>query len=306
MNSITVVPYKGFGKQGSVYISGHAFRGYGIRPPERGSVVKNFIQMVKRYSLKPMPNLPLNVHLFNKQFEVITDEKGFFRGTFEIDSIEPGTFDYTVSLQEQSAGFKSQVHIYTEQDIGVMSDIDDTILLSHVNQKYKMLWLLVAKNALTRNPVPQINGIFKAIKNYNQQVLPKDFFYVSNSEWNLHDFLADFFQENKLPNGVFMLQRFKHSFRDAVFTPQKKDDHKFESIRFILDFFNKKKFILLGDNGQRDLEIYAAICKHYASRIKAVIIRDIGKRKYRRKNKVFEQQIMGLGIPVEHIDMKAR
>jgi phosphatidate phosphatase APP1 len=300
------VPYRGFGKQGSVYVSGHVFRGYGIKPPERGSVMKNFYQMIKRYSLKASADLPLTIQIFDRRFNVVTDKNGFFSGTFSVETGKPGTYTYSVAARDGSGVVQSDLHIYTESETGVLSDIDDTILLSHVNQKYKMLWLLIAKNALTRNPVPQINGIFNAIKHYNQETLPSDFFYVSNSEWNLYDFLTDFFQENRLPNGVFMLQRFKHNFRDAVFTPQKKDDHKFESIRFILDFFTRKKFILLGDNGQRDLEIYSAICKQYASRIKAVIIRDIGKRKYRRKNKVFEDRILDLDIPEDHIDMKTR
>ena len=304
MDKITIVPYRGFGKNGKVYLSGHAFTGYGIKPPERGSVIKNFIQMSRRYSLKPISHLELELSVFDKKETISTDENGFFQITLPIMA-NPGVYEYHVTNSSSGETFTSGLYVYDEENTGVLSDIDDTILLSYVHQKYKMLWLLIAKNALTRNPVPQIKGILNTIKKHNNAVLPNDFFYVSNSEWNLYDFLTDFFQENDLPNGVFMLQRFKKNFRDAIFSSQKKDDHKFDSIRHILDLFTKKKFILVGDNGQRDLEIYARIAGLYAKRIKAVVIRDIGLAKFRRKNKEFEQRILDLNIPVEHISARS-
>ncbi len=304
MDKVTIVPYRGFGKNGKIYVSGHAFTGYGIKPPERGSVIKNFIQMTRRYSLKPMGGLKLVLNIFDNEETIHTDENGFFH-TILPTQAAPGVYQYSVTNTLSGERFTSGLYLYDEESTGVLSDIDDTILLSYVHQKYKMLWLLVAKNALTRNPVPQIKGILNTIKSHNSTVPPKDFFYVSNSEWNLYDFLTDFFQENDLPDGVFMLQRFKKNFRDAVFSSQKKDDHKFDSIRFILNLFSEKKFILLGDNGQRDLETYARIASLYAKRIKAVVIRDIGLEKYRRKNKAFEQQILDLNIPVDHISARS-
>lgn len=304
MDKVKIVPYRGFGKNGKIYIFGHAFTGYGIKPPERGSVIKNFIQMSRRYSLKPMSNLKLELSIFDGVETVFTDKNGFFQTILPIKA-NPGVYEYHIANSHINEIFSSWLYVYDEESTGVLSDIDDTILLSYVHQKYKMLWLLIAKNALTRNPVPQIKGILNTIKKHNNAVLPEDFFYVSNSEWNLYDFLTDFFQENDLPDGIFMLQRFKKNLRDAIFSSQKKDDHKFDSIRFILNLFTEKKFILLGDNGQRDLETYSRIASVYAKRIKAVVIRDIGLEKYRRKNKEFEQKILDLNIPVEHISARS-
>lgn len=251
-----------------------------------------------------MSKLELELRVFNKSESIFTDENGFFQITLPITA-NPGLYKYQVTNTITGETFTSGLYVYNEESTGVLSDIDDTILLSYVHQKYKMLWLLIAKNALTRNPVPQIKGILNTIKKHNEAVLPSDFFYVSNSEWNLYDFLTDFFQENELPDGVFMLQRFKKNLRDAIFSSQKKDDHKFDSIRHILNLFTKKQFILVGDNGQRDLEIYARIAGLYAKRIKAVVIRDIGLAKFRRKNKEFEQKILDLNIPVDHISTRS-
>jgi phosphatidate phosphatase APP1 len=300
MQNLTIIPYRGFSNGSSVYISGHAFDSYRLKPPKRKSIVQNLVQMIKRYSLKPAPYQPVMVYLDGKKYPLVADENGFFKGVFD-HKMPVGKHRYFVSSEGLDEKFGSSVFVSEERKVGVLSDIDDTLLLSYVNQWYKMLWLLIAKNALTRNPVPQLGTILDMIRDFNHQELPSDFFYVSNSEWNLYDFLKDFFEENNLPEGAFSLQRFKSGFRDAVFTPQKKDNHKPQSIRFILDFFKNKKFILLGDNGQKDLEIYASICQEYASRIEAVIIRDVGKLKYRRKNKEFEETIVNLQIPVKHI-----
>lgn len=300
MHKLTIIPYRSFGNGTRVYVSGHIFESYGVKPPARGSLFQNLVQMFKRYTLKPAPHISVIVHIGDKKFPLVADAHGFYKGTLDV-ALPEKKMSYTVTTSDNEALAKSYLYIFGQTGTGVLSDIDDTILLSYVNQWYRMFWLLIAKNALTRHPVPQISRILETIQGFNNNVLPSDFYYVSNSEWNLYDFLVDFFEENNLPDGVFMLQRFKEGFRDALFSSHEKDNHKPESLRFILDFFGEKKFILLGDNGQRDLEIYSNICKEYTSRIEAVIIRDVGKLKYRQKNKSFEESILALDIPVKHI-----
>lgn len=261
----------------------------------------NLKQMVKRYRLKTMADVPLHIIIGSRSFDIHTDENGGFEGLFNIDLMQPGWYEYTVSLNGEST--PGRLHISDNVSTAVLSDIDDTLLISHVNQLLKMIWLLMVKNALTRKPVPSINLLYDAIRDFNSHIFPYNFFYVSNSEWNLYDFLVDFMQTNSIPDGVYFLQRIKEGFWDIIREGKKNNDHKADSIRSLFQFFDKKKFILVGDNGQRDLAIYSSIAESFASRIKGVIIRELPKPQYRKKNKKYEDKLWQLGVPVRHLKM---
>ncbi|MCF8231919.1 MAG: DUF2183 domain-containing protein [Bacteroidales bacterium] len=303
MTEYRIVAYRGFGKTEKAFIEGHVFSKYGLKDPTENSIIDNFRQMAKRYRLKTSGNLPLVIQVLNRTFQTQTDADGLFKVTINMEFPGPGWYDYFVSVKGEENQFKGSIHISDNSSTAVLSDIDDTLLISHVNQMLKMVWVLMAKNALTRKPVPRIHLLYEAIKNFNQDVFPSDFFYVSNSEWNLYDFLMDFMQTNNIPDGVFFLQRLKKGFWDMVKAGKKLNDHKYESILSLFQFFDQKHFILVGDNGQLDLAIYSSVAEFYAGRIKGVIIRELPKPQYRRKNKVYEDKLWQLGVPVRHLRM---
>lgn len=303
MTDYRVVAYRGYGKTGRAVIWGHVFSKYGLKDPTENSIVDNFRQMSRRYRLKTVENLPLQISILDKNFDLMTDENGLFQSTVDMKFPAPGWYDYIVSVKGDNHQFKGAIHISDETSTAVLSDIDDTLLISYVNQMLKMVWVLLAKNALTRKPVPRINLLYEAIKNFNKGEFPPDFFYVSNSEWNLYDFLLDFMQTNNIPDGVFFLQRLKTGFWDMVKAGKKLNDHKYQSILSLFQFFERKNFILVGDNGQRDLAIYSTVAETFADRIKGVIIRELPKPQYRRKNKIYEDKLWQLGVPVRHLRM---
>ena len=303
MTDYRVVAYRGYGKTARAVIWGHVFSKYGLKDPTENSIVDNFRQMARRYRLKTVENLPLQIRILDKTFDLMTDGNGLFQAAVDMKFPAPGWYDYIVSVKGDNHQFKGSIHISDETSTAVLSDIDDTLLISYVNQMLKMVWVLLVKNALTRKPVPRINLLYEAIKNFNKGAFPPDFFYVSNSEWNLYDFLLDFMQTNNIPDGVFFLQRLKTGFWDMVKAGKKLNDHKYQSILSLFQFFDRKNFILVGDNGQRDLAIYSTVAETFADRIKGVIIRELPKPQYRRKNKIYEDKLWQMGVPVRHLRM---
>ena len=53
------------------------------------------------------------------------------------------------------------------------------------------------------------------------------------------------------------------------------DDHKLEAIRTILAFYPDFRFLLIGDNGQRDVTIYATVGAEFGKRVAGVFIREV-------------------------------
>jgi phosphatidate phosphatase APP1 len=109
------------------------------------------------------------------------------------------------------------------------------------------------------------------------QEIPNPFFYVSSSEWNLYDDLNTFFKHNGLPKGAFLLNHIKKWYQ-LVRTGAGKHEGKLARVSRILTAFPKQKFVLLGDNSQRDPEIYATIAKDYPEQIACIYIRNVSPK----------------------------
>jgi phosphatidate phosphatase APP1 len=96
-------------------------------------------------------------------------------------------------------------------------------------------------------------------------------FYVSKSPWNLYDFLIDFLDYHRLPRGPLLL-------RDYGLREAPPLDHKSAAVRQLLDTYSVLPFVLLGDSGERDPEIYLETAARYPGRIRAIYIRDLRGR----------------------------
>lgn len=53
--------------------------------------------------------------------------------------------------------------------------------------------------------------------------------------------------------------------------------YKTEIIENILKDFPKRKYVLVGDSGEKDAEVYAQIAQKYPEQIVAICIRNVGK-----------------------------
>jgi phosphatidate phosphatase APP1 len=186
-----------------------------------------------------------------------------------------------------------------DNETGVISDIDDTLLVSHSTKFIRKIALQLFKNAHSRKPIPLLENWLGYLKDLNDAYHPRDFFYVSNSEWNLYDFLIHFFELNNLPKGVFLLQNLKRGIKDFVKSGKSHGSHKTDSIEFLMRFYPNKRFILVGDNGQKDMEIYHKVVSEFADRIKGVMIRklpyvknDVLIRSYKEKINAFNVPFM--------------
>jgi phosphatidate phosphatase APP1 len=144
---------------------------------------------------------------------------------------------------------------------GVISDIDDTVVQTGVTRKMTMLLRLALSNARTRKPFAGVAAFYRAL---HAGVNP--FFYVSKSPWNLYAPLVEYFELQGLPAGPLLL-------RDFGWRMQK--EHKERALAAILGTYPKLPFVLIGDSGEKDPEIYAAIVRQFPERIRAIYIRSV-------------------------------
>ena len=296
-----IIPYSGFANHEKIYIAGHAFKSYNLGNVREGQRrLHNFLQMIRRYRLRPLKDMPIDVQINGSVHTVTTNSKGFFSGVFPSSGNPKDWEPYKLKLDGMDKTVEGQFLAADRHSVGVISDIDDTLIVSHATRLLKKVALMLFKNAYSRKTVPNIDEFYEKIKSLNDGKLPNDFFYVSNSEWNLFDLLHNIFYIHHLPEGIFLLNELKVGLWELVRAGNTHSKHKINIIKFLLKFYPDKQFILLGDNGQKDMTIYSEICTSQPHRIKGVLIR-ILKRKGMEQYHAFEERITGLDIPVGYL-----
>lgn len=296
-----IVGYRGLANEERLIITGHAFSRHKIWDtiPAQNRL-RNFRQTVTRFRLRPLKNTAIDVMIDGDSRRVRTNRLGLFTCEFRNRQGSPGWYHYWYRKMGDFREYEGEYKVVDPATTGVISDIDDTVLVSHSTRLIRKMSLILFRNAYTRTTIPFIKHWHGHISQLNHDTYPDDFFYVSNSEWNLYDFLEDFFEFNGLPKGVFLLQNLKRGLRDLVSAGSTNQSHKYGSIRFLMNFFPEKPFILIGDNGQRDMDIYSMICRQSPERVKGIMIRKLSGVHRERKYELFKQRVERSGIPFLH------
>lgn len=217
-----------------------------------------------------------------------TELAGLFRGELQISADDAREIAESTSVTETSSAAAGQqwvtfqarlpehdlrpfagcAQLLEPQGVSVISDVDDTLKHSNVPDRRDLF-----HNTFSRDfvPIPGMPELYRACAE-----LGAAFHYVSGSPWQLYEPLAEFWQEQGYPRGSFHLKRFR--LRETArklrrMSPQRA--HKQAAIEPILAAFPDRKFILIGDSGEQDPEIYAHFLRELPGQIVRVCIRSV-------------------------------
>jgi phosphatidate phosphatase APP1 len=155
----------------------------------------------------------------------------------------------------------------------VISDIDDTVVETGVTKRLAMARTVFLGNARTRLPFKGVAAFYQALVEGVQAGGPNPIFFVSGSPWNLYDLLAEFMDLHDIPRGPLLLRDFGFD-REKLLHAETRE-HKLECIRPILDLYPGLSFLLIGDSGEQDPEIYREVVREYPGRVRAIYIRHV-------------------------------
>ena len=191
--------------------------------------------------------------------------------------------EYEVSLKYEAEVITSKGSFIRPHkgNLGIISDIDDTFLISHTHNFFKKIYILLFKNVNDRkvfkDVVPHYQALSSAGRNNKEE--ENAFFYISSSEWNLYNFIIKFTKIHQLPRAVILLKDIKRGITDFFMSGRGNHDHKFDKIKHVLEFYPNLKYVLMGDDSQHDPILYERICKIFPVTVTAVYIRQTGKSK---------------------------
>lgn len=198
-----------------------------------------------------------------------SESNGRCHGTLIVENAAAGELQVAIALPERDERqFESRVHLLDDDGVSVLSDIDDTIKITAVHDKRELI-----RNTFVR-PFRPTPGVVQLFNRWATQGAA--FHYVSNCPLPLLSAVDGFITDAGYPRGSVTLKEFRWkdgTFLDLLDAPE---DHKQRAIEAHIDRFERRRFVLVGDTGERDPEIYAALRRKYGERVVAIVLRDAG------------------------------
>ena len=187
-------------------------------------------------------------------------------------ALEPGIHHVSYQVEGRHAVNSNLFTIAPGTRVGMISDVDDTIMITQAPTLWKAAYNLLLLNPQKRASVPGMAVLFNRIAD----IFPDaPFFYLSTSPWNVESSIRHFIENYGFPDGPLLLRDLDP--RPKTFIPSGVQ-HKLEYAEQLMGDFPDMKFILIGDDGQKDPTTYATIAKRYPGRVLAIGIRQLSPR----------------------------
>lgn len=155
-----------------------------------------------------------------------------------------------------------------DEGVSVVCDIDDTIKHTQVRQRRQMLLNTFAREFI------DVPGMAAWLQGLARSRPGSAFHYLSGSPLQLLPLLRAFLHGSGFPEGSIHLRTFSLS-PSALLDDEATSRHKHAETAQLLADHPRRRFILVGDSGERDPEVYGAIARAQPSRIDAALIRDV-------------------------------
>lgn len=300
---IQIDGYQSYGTSDHLYVIGRALEHEGVNLDKSG-FVNAFRNAYKQFASDELRHTKLRVILpDNRVFYTTTDAEGYFKINEQVEGLgklanDLGWLQLIVEFDDVTKGveivsknvFPIEMLIPSKSaSYGVISDIDDTILHTGVASllKWRVIVNTLFKNVGSRTSLEGASEFYQKLHLGTSGSDRNPIFYVSNSPWNLYNYLESFIKNQKFPKGPILLRDFRGPFEK---TPKPEKPHKQHEIRNILNTYPDLKFVLIGDSGEHDVDIYLEVAREYPKQIIAVYLRSVKhEKKVKRVRGVLEQ-----------------
>lgn len=204
----------------------------------------------------------------------LSANNGHFEGTIVVpaDMVGPhvrdGRLHYSaVTRETETRTFEGEIRLVSPRGLSVISDIDDTVKVSNVSDHKG---LLENSFLLDFKPAPGMAATYR-----DWSTVVSSFHYVSSSPWQLYEPLRTFLDQSNFPWATFSLKAVR--FRDETFFDlfKKGTETKPAQIVEILDRYPDRQFVLVGDSGEQDPEVYAGLMRQRPEQVLCIFIRNV-------------------------------
>lgn len=289
---IQIIAFQSYGTDSHFYARGRALEDESIDLDEQ-HIWQLIVNTWKRFETDEIKNVGLSIQLPNNTIlKGVTDNKGYYKFEENLENLkaltnEEGWLAFELSYNDlkikrtiqNENRFPGELLIpSTKAKFGVASDIDDTILHTGVvsTLKWKVIYNSIFKHAKNRIPLEGAADFYHKLHRGACGENANPIFYVSHSPWNLYRYLELFLRQNKFPKGPILLRSLSNFLKKK---PQDEKPQKQKEILNLLKTYPELPFILIGDSGEHDPDIYIEIAEEHPGRILAIYLRSVQHKK---------------------------
>lgn len=267
--------YSAYGNTHKVIIQGRMLKVKSFKKVEKSdSWFRNFWRRVKGIESDEIANKKIVARFDNVEFSTKSDDEGYFN--FDIKSKKPFKSGYkhiNLNINNNPNIHKTKAKIFPNKPlVGIISDFDDTIVVSNVTNKIKLGINNFFKNYKQRQLIESMRERFEKILLKNPKSSPNPLFIISGSPSQFFKSIEGFLNYYKFPNHILMLKKIHGNNKDSLF---KQFDYKYKKIKRLFQLYPNIKWIMFGDSGEQDFEVYKTLKEKYPNKIIKYYIRDI-------------------------------
>ncbi len=261
----TIIPYSGYGAVGWVRVLCRVLL---TRPdPQDGARYKK-IRGWRSFTSVPVSHIEVTVTVNGSEHTVMADRGGVVDAVLPV-TLAPGW--HSLSLTADNAErVDAQVFIVDPNGrVGIISDVDDTVMVTALPRPFLAAWNTFVLDEHARRPVPGMAVLYERLTRANPGA---PVFYLSTGAWNVAPTLSRFLSRNLYPAGPLLLTDWGPT-HDRWFRSGRA--HKSETLDRLAREFPDIRWLLVGDDGQHDEEIYGDFARAHPESVEAVSIRQL-------------------------------
>jgi phosphatidate phosphatase APP1 len=262
----TVIAYTGYGSTAWVRVLARVLLTRRILPGARTR--QESVRGWRSFTSVPFGGASVSVEVGGRSHDVVADRGGVVDAVVEV-ALEPGWQQITFHV-EGGDDVESRVFIVDPATrFGMVSDIDDTVMVTALPRPLLAAWNTFVLDEHARVPTP---GMAVLLERLTTEHPGSPVIYLSTGAWNVAPTLRRFLSRNLYPAGPLLLTDWGPT-HDRFFRSGR--EHKRENLRRLAREFPDVRWLLVGDDGQHDEEIYAEFAADSPASIAAIAIRQL-------------------------------
>ena len=251
-------------------------------------ILSHMYATMRSYFIRPVAHRKLNLVVAGNKVSCKTNKYG----EFNIETASKIARIDSISIDGNEVRYEADYPVYFGQNSAAyeaISDIDDTIMVTYATQAIRRILTLLFTRPSKRSKISYTYELSAYLKGLNVNMS-----FVSKSEGNLFGLITTFITHHGFPKGPIYLTPYL-SLKELIFS-KKNRFFKEDRISHIIEN-SSKQFILIGDDSQRDMDVYANMVVRFEKRITKVVIRQT-RRVMKSSAKSFLNKLKATGVDV--------
>jgi phosphatidate phosphatase APP1 len=259
-----VVPFAGYGHDGWVRVLARVH----LVPPGGRGIREDEARGWRQFVSPSLAGVQVTIALGDEIHLVTSMRKGYIDVRLKAD-LAPGWAAATLAIGDGQAVEAPLRIVGRDSRRGVISDVDDTVIVTMLPRPITALRNALLTHAGQRRPVPGMVELYQDIVSSEPDVV---MVYLSTGSWQTATALRSFLDRHGYPPGPLLLSHWGPTdegwFRSG-------EQHKREQIRQLFRELPALRWLLVGDDSQHDPALYAEAAEDFPEKVVGIAIRQL-------------------------------